>query len=81
MKKVDFNVATFETEIENFMIDVIWKDNDDFYEIWLYREDIGIKDFVVGCVFDNMDEVLEFAESYLWIDHWYLTYDQRFNHE
>lgn len=47
----DIKTATYRVGIDNFMVDiVIHADGDIQYESWLYREDIGIKEYLYGCL-------------------------------
>ena len=55
MRKMPYKTTTFATGKENFMIDIVeyeevFKDGttEKMYGSWLYRYDIGIKEFIVG---------------------------------
>lgn len=59
MKKAAYKTTTFETGNENFMIDIVEHEesfislvSNDYREfirdIWLYRKNIGIKQYVIG---------------------------------
>lgn len=55
MKKASYKTTTFETGYENFMIDITeytetFPDGtkEEMYGSWLYRKNMGIKEFIVG---------------------------------
>ena len=57
MKKAAYKTTTFETEKEDFMIDIVEhlyihedeiEQEEMIRDIWLYRDSYGIKDYVIG---------------------------------
>lgn len=55
MRKIPYKTTTFYTGKENFMIDIVektetFKDGscEKMYDSWLYRADMGIKEYIAG---------------------------------
>lgn len=88
MKKTNIKTTTFETGIENFMLDIVEHKTDEVqFDTWLYRNNIGIKEYIVGYMREynySVPEIVDNLTDYLLIpdkngNTWYEAYDEQYS--
>lgn len=87
-KATEYKTTTFYTGIENFMIDIVeCKTGDCQFDTWLYRENMGIKEYIIGYMRQynySVPEIVDNLATYLMIpdkngNTWYEAYDEDYN--
>lgn len=88
MKRVyEIITETYRTGNEDFFLDVVIHTSGPVqFETWLYRDSVGIKDYVTGYMREygyTVEEVVDDMESYLNIldnngNTWYTNYDREY---
>ena len=88
MKKANCKTTTYYTGVEDFMIDIVeHKTNACQFDTWLYRERMGIKEYIVGYMRlynYSVPEIIDNLTTYLMIpdidgNTWYQAYDEEYN--
>lgn len=82
MKKIELTTVTFEADY-GFMIDIVDNANAKYptWDVWLYRKDYGIKEYMFGLPKDrtsNIDAVVAIVESNLEDHSYYSNYDDEY---
>lgn len=91
MKATAYKTETFYTEHEDFMIDIVehMDKGEKIRDIWLYRKDVGIKEYVIGelehtwkgqSVSEYARIACDYLDEFIFNDgsNWYEYYDEEY---